>query len=96
MQIPILIERIEGGYRARAGEPFALSAEGRTKREAYQQLQGLIFDRLTDGADLVALEVPLAHPYAMLSGTPRTDDPFLKELREAIEENRRREDAENP
>jgi hypothetical protein len=96
MQIPILIEPIEGDrYRARAGEPFGLTAEGGTKLEAYQKLERLIFDRISAGAELLALEVPLAHPLTLAMGAFK-NDPFFDEMEQIIAENRRREDAEHP
>ena len=43
MQIPILIEPVaRNGFRARGGEPFALSAEGATREEALGKLRGLM------------------------------------------------------
>jgi hypothetical protein len=58
VQIPILIEALAGGrYRAKAGEPFALSAEGATKLEAYRNLEELIRARLQQGAVFVTLEL---------------------------------------
>jgi hypothetical protein len=96
MQIPILIEPIEGDrYRARAGEPFAMSVEGDTKYEAFQKLQALIFGRISAGAELMALEVPLAHPLSLCAGIAK-NDPVFDEFLAAIAENRRREDAEAP
>ena len=96
MQIPILIEPIEGDrYRARAGEPFALSAEGRNKHEAFKQLEQLIRQRISAGAELMALEVPLAHPLSLTHGIMK-NHPLADELQAAIAENRRREDADNP
>jgi hypothetical protein len=96
MQIPILIEPIEGDrYRARAGEPFAVSVEGATKLQAYQKLQALIFDRIRAGAELMTLEVPLVHPLSVCAGAMK-NDPFFDEFLAAIADNRRREDSENP
>jgi hypothetical protein len=41
MQVSVLIERVPGnGYRAKGGEPFCLSAEGATRDEALQGLDG--------------------------------------------------------
>jgi hypothetical protein len=39
MQVPILIEPIEGGrFRARAGEPFGLTSDRETAKEAARLL----------------------------------------------------------
>jgi hypothetical protein len=41
MQVSVLIERVPGnGYRAKGGEPFGLSAEGATRDESLQGLDG--------------------------------------------------------
>jgi hypothetical protein len=94
MQVPILIEPIEGGrFRARAGEPFAMSAEGKTKLEAQQKLAGLITDRLSAGATFLTLEVPLAPPHALYAGCMKAE-PLFEQMQQAIAENRQREDAD--
>jgi hypothetical protein len=98
MQIPILVEPIEGGrYRVRAGEPFALCAEGGTKAEAIRMLHELIAARIKAGAEVRML----ALPSALASELPPADelyktDPWFKEFQDAIAENRRREDAAQP
>jgi hypothetical protein len=94
MQIPILIEPIEGDrYRARAGEPFALSAEGKTKLEAFQQLEQMIRKRIRDGAELFTLEVQQAHPLSVYVGMFK-DNPLFDEWKEAMAEFRRQQDAD--
>jgi hypothetical protein len=94
MQVPILIESIEGGrFRARAGEPFAMSAEGKTTLEAQQKLAGLIADRLKAGAVFLTLEVPLAPPHVLYAGCMK-DDPLFEQMQQAIAENRQCEDAD--
>ena len=97
MKITILVEPIEGGrFRARAGEPFGLSAEGSTSDEATRQLETLLRNRLSAGSRLAVIDLangtqtPLPPPF-YLPPLP-DDDWFFKELREAIAENRRRED----
>jgi len=96
MQIPILIEPIEGDrYRARAGEPFAMTAEGNTKMEAYKKLEGMIFKRLQDGGEVFTMDIYLANPQSLVAGSAK-GHPLFEEWQAAIAENRRREDAENP
>jgi len=96
MQIPILIEPIEGDrYRARAGEPFAMSAEGNTKMEAYKKLEEMIFNRLRAGGQLFTLELQVAPPYSLCAGSAK-GNPMFDEWQAAIAENRRREDSQNP
>jgi len=95
MQIPILIEVIGDRYRAKAGEPFALSAEGDTRLEAYRKLEELILGRLQTGSQLFTLEIREAHPASIHAGSFK-DHPLWDEWQAAIAENRRREDAQNP
>jgi hypothetical protein len=97
VQLPILIEPIEGGrFRAHAGEPFALTADGDSADAAARAIEDLIRARLQRGSQLMFIDLgssgtpPLTPP---LSLPPLPDDDwFVKELREAIAENRRRED----
>jgi hypothetical protein len=96
MQIPILIEPIEGDrYRARAGEPFAMSAEGETKMEAYKKLEEMIFKRMQAGAELFTLDLQEAPPHSLCAGSAK-NNPLFDKWQAAIAENRRREDAQNP
>jgi hypothetical protein len=56
MHVLILIEPIEEGcFRARAGEPFDLSAEGKTAEEATLQLESILRDRLHLGEHLTVV-----------------------------------------
>jgi len=98
MQIPILIEPIEGGrVRVRAGEPFGLTAEAASYDEATRALEGLIAERLSRGARLGWINVPKATPPTPL---PLPADelykthPSFAEMQSAIAEFRRVEDEE--
>ncbi len=96
MQLPILIESIEGGrFRARAGEPLALTAEGSSREAATAQLERLIVERLRDGARLATITVPNGssspHPLSFPADELYKTDPSYQELQEAIEEYRRLE-----
>jgi hypothetical protein len=95
MQIPVLIERVEGnGYRARGGEPLPLVAEGSTEDEALQKLRELIGERMASGAKLVQLDVgPTEHPWAEFVGKWK-DDPLIDEWMQAVEEYRREVDED--
>lgn len=91
MQIPILIEPIEGArFRARSGEPFGVSAEGDSREEAARNLEELLKDLLRNGTELREVNVPSALPF------PADDlyetDWVFREMQEAIAENRRLED----
>ena len=97
MQIPILVEPGEhGGFRARAGEPFGVSADGATAREAAEHLAILLRDRLKAGARLAFIDLPngpQAPCHAAMQLEPLPDhDWFFETMRQAIAENRKREE----
>jgi hypothetical protein len=91
VQIPVLIERIAGnGYRARGGEPLALTAEGPTREAALAKLKQQVQDQLRRGGEVVPLELsPAPHPLAEFAGMFK-DDPDFKEVLHAISQNRRK------
>ena len=98
MQIPILIEPIEGGrFRARAGEPFALTAEGDSAGAAVLELERLMNERLSNGARLTTVNLPngpsdaASHPPFPADELYLTD-PSFAELRQIIAEQRRLEE----
>lgn len=90
MQISVLVEPIAGdGSRVRASGPFSLSAEGKTREEALQELRRLILDRLANGATLTYVQVPAEpHPLARWAGSWKPGDPFIEEWKRAVEEYR--------
>lgn len=95
MHVLILIEPIEGNrFRARAGEPFSLSAEGETEEEAAQNLKTILRDRLQSGIRLALLDLGNGSPatLAPLHFEPLPgEDWFFQTMQEAIAENRQRE-----
>jgi hypothetical protein len=95
MRIPVLIERVPGnGFRAKGGEPLAISAEGTTRAEAIARLRSLIVDRLAVGAELISLDLETKdHPLAPVPGWSE-DDPLLDEWQGAIETYRRQIEAD--
>ncbi len=98
MQIPILIEPVAGGrFQAKAGEPFGLSAEGATAEAAARHLASLLRDRLQAGASLSVIDLgngPASPPPTPLHLEPLPDDDwFFQAMRDAITENRQREDG---
>jgi hypothetical protein len=100
MHIPILIEPgPAGGFCARAGAPFGVSAEGPTATAAAEHLATLLRDRLKAGAQLAFLDLgngPQVLPQAPLHLEPLPDDDwFFRTMREAIAENRHKEDEAN-
>src|SRR5579862_6207779 len=97
MQIPVLIEPVEGnGFRATGGDPFALTADGSTREEALLRLRTLIEDRLGHGAQIVSLDVSGAssdHPWTRFAGI-FANEPFFDEWQEAIRDYRRQADED--
>jgi hypothetical protein len=101
MHIPVLIEPIaEGRFRARAGEPFSASAEGDSADDARHRLESLLRDRLQGGPQVATIDLGHGAPApcdAPLHLEPVPDDDwFFKTMREAIAENRQREDGAGP
>jgi len=96
MQIPILIEPVAGnGYRARGGEPLALTAEGASQEEALANLKEKLVKQLREGAVVVPLELPVQpHPLAEFAGMFK-DDPLLKEWKKSMAAYRRKIDKES-
>ncbi len=95
MQIPVLIEPIDGhGYRARGGEPLALTAEGPTREAALARLKEQLQARLRNGAEVVSLELTvMPHPLAEFVGMFK-DDPMLQEWKKAMADYRRKIDQD--
>ena len=89
MQIPVLIERVAGnGYKARAGEPFGLTAEGPTPDEALRLLRQEVDQRVAAGATLTSIDIPSSeHPWLRWAGTLK-GDPLVDEWRQAVAEYR--------
>jgi hypothetical protein len=96
MELPVLVEMLPGPvFRARTGEPLALTAEGATREEALQKLRDLIHSRLTIGVQLLSLEIkPPDNPWMPMAGIYDKDDPLIKEWKQAMAENRRLADED--
>lgn len=96
MEIPVLIEPVApSGFRARSGEPLALTAEGATREEALQRLRELAAARIADGSQMASLEVgPVQHPLARFAGIWALDDPLIAEWQKEVEAYRQRMDED--
>lgn len=92
MQIPILIEAIGDNFRARAGEPFGLCAEGQSEKEATERLADLLRKKLHEGARLSVLEIGNGPTNRLQLDPLPEDDWFFQTMREAISESRQKED----
>ena len=95
MQIPILIEQVEGnGYRARGGEPLAMTAEGGTQEEALANLRKKFQDKLRRGAVVVPFDLSdQLHPLAEFVGMFK-DDPLIEEWKKSMRAYRKSRDKE--
>jgi len=91
MQIPILIESLPNGqgFRAKAGEPLALSAEGQTKDDAVRNLRLLADSRLATGAEIVPMELASDNAWIERAGF-LPDDELTREWMELMRENRKK------
>jgi hypothetical protein len=90
MKIAVLIEPVPGnGFRAKGGEPLAMSAEGATRAEAIARLKTLIANRLTLGTELIGVELGAEEcSLAPVAGWTE-DDPLLDEWQQAVADYRR-------
>jgi predicted RNase H-like HicB family nuclease len=97
MQIPILVEPLtNNGYRATCGPPLAVSAEGATRADAVDKLKLLLRERLSNGVEIVAAEIParvVENPWVKYAGMFK-DDPMFDEVLEIMKENRRKDDED--
>ena len=86
MELPVWVEPLPaGGFRARSGDPFALTAEGDTPDAALRHLRDLIETRTASGAILTSIEVP-APKYGPNPGAGiYRDEPLFDRWREEIE-----------
>ncbi len=94
MQISVLVEPLaDSGFRAVSGSPLDLETAAATREEAIEKLRELIQSRLTAGAEVVALDLPINdHPLAKHVGIWK-DNPLLEPWKEAMAEYRRQRDA---
>ena len=85
MKIPILIEPIsEQRYRATGSEPFVGSVEAETADAALAKMKQLIFDRLSQGARIAAVDLPdTANPWLEGAGM-FCDDSLFDDWQRAI------------
>jgi hypothetical protein len=92
MEIPVIVESADGGYRARCRHPVAAEATGGTRYEATQALERALKGRLTEPAELVVLEAATDRPWVSFAGSI-PDGELTEEWLDTIAENRRERDA---
>lgn len=92
MEVSVVLERVENnGYRARCGEPIALSADGETREEALNRLRDALAAKVAAGLEVVRIRVPTFTPDRPLW----PDDQITRDWLEGIAEARRRADTES-
>jgi hypothetical protein len=79
MEIPVLIESLPNGkgYRARAAEPFSVSAESSDRDAAIGEVRKKVNDLVAAG-QVVPVNVGRADPMANLIGTIDMNDPVYQ------------------
>ncbi len=95
MRVLVLVETVPGnGYRAKGGEPLALSADAPTRDEAIARLRDLIADRLSLGAELISLDVEGRKNAPVPQPIWDETDPLLDEWQGAMRDYRREVEAD--
>src|SRR5262245_23341932 len=92
MTVPILVEPVAGGFRATAGGPLELSAQGRSAAEAVNALRAKIDARLSGGAILI--EQPVRPPQSPGGIVPLSENPLFDDWLKAVETYRNEREAE--
>jgi hypothetical protein len=96
MKLLVLIERLAwDSFRARTGEPLALTAEGTSSDDALRKLLELVSAKLCAGAQLTEITIPVTEAR---SWPPPPifdpDDPLVEQWIETMKENRRKNDED--
>jgi hypothetical protein len=93
MPNPVRVEPIaNNGFRATAGEPVPISAEGATPEEALRNLRA-VMDK--NGTQLEPVELSAAdNPWLAAAGIYDANDPLIRDWKEAMEEYRREVEAD--
>ena len=92
MEIPVIVEPVDGSWRARCRHPVEASATGDTRHEATQALEAILCATVPGPFTLLPLEVTPDKPWiASAGGIP--DDETTEAWLDAIAEYRRQCDA---
>ena len=85
MQITVLIEPVaNNGFRAKAGEPLPVTAEGATPEEAVRNLRTVMDRQLMNGKKLLSVDIASENPWLALAGMHNTSDPLVQEWKREI------------
>jgi hypothetical protein len=74
MEIPVIVEPADGGYRARCLHPVEAEGTGGTRYEATQALEAALKDRVPDPFVLLPLEVTPDKPWIASAGSVPDDE----------------------
>jgi predicted RNase H-like HicB family nuclease len=85
VQIPVLVEPVaDNGFRATAGEPLALSADGATPEEAVRNLRAAKDRQLKDGKQLRSVDIASENPWLAMAGMHDPNDPLVQEWKQEM------------
>ena len=88
MEIPVLVEPQDLGFRACTQSPLPLSADGATEDAAVEALTSLIKGRLAAGGRLRTIQIPDLEAIGKL-GDAIVSNPFYADWLEGLEEYRK-------
>ena len=85
MQIPVLVAPVaNNGFRAKAGEPLPLSADGATPEEALRNLRAAMHRQLKNGKELRSVEIAAENPWLAMAGIHDPNDPLVQEWKKEM------------
>ena len=85
MQIAVLVEPVANiGFRAKAGEPLPLSADGATPDEAVRNLCAALDRQLKNGKQLRSVDIAEENPWLALAGMHDPNDPLVQEWKQEM------------
>jgi predicted RNase H-like HicB family nuclease len=85
VKITVLIEQLANhGFRAKAGEPLPISAEGTTPEEAVRNLRAALDCQLKNGRQLRSLDIASENPWLALAGMHDPNDPLIQEWKQEM------------
>jgi predicted RNase H-like HicB family nuclease len=99
MQITVLVEPVaENGFRAKAGEPLPLCADGATADEAVRNLRAAMDQQLKNGKQLRSVEIVSENPWLAMAGMHDPNDPLVQQWKKEIAAYRQEieDDADRP
>ncbi len=85
MQITVLVEPVaNNGFRAKAGEPLALSADGATPDEAVCNLRAAMDRQLQGGKQLRSVDIASENPWLAMAGMHDPNDPLVQKWKQEM------------